>query len=208
MVDQEKKSGHVKLRHTPKKPALIVPKSLAQAQMVMEAIDREIAFYRRRAGQVFFLGLLVEILILAGKQTDKVVIPNDPAWVKSFAFSCFFIAVAAVGIALGHEYRSRIRFLKDSRSELLEKLEYEFVYSSEADQGLSEIQVLYVVLVFLSSSGIILSWLSQIKTLQGFPFWLFLTPLILIGTIGILYSLKQLFRWYKAVWRSRNRNKK
>ena len=55
-----------------------------QARHVLEAIDREIAFYRRRAGQVFFLGLTVEVLILAGR--EKIVVPAAWPWIRPLSY--------------------------------------------------------------------------------------------------------------------------
>jgi len=157
-------------RFYPRKPDLRAPRTLTESSAVLRALDREIAFYRKRSGQVFFFGLLVEVLIIAGKETIVFVeqIPNlaGPEKIPTLAgrvvYSILFIAVAAVGIALGAEYRRRIRILKDSRAKVLQELGFEFVYPSASDQGLSEIQVLYVVLVLLSSGGIILVWLNPV----------------------------------------------
>lgn len=80
---------------------------------VLEAIDREIAFYRSRAGQVFFLGLTVEVLILAGH--EKIVVPAAWPWIRPLSYGVLFIAVAALGILLGREYRDRIHRLKSAR---------------------------------------------------------------------------------------------
>ena len=83
---------------------------------ILEAIDREIAFYRRRAGQVFFLGLTVEVLILAGR--ERIVVPAAWPWIQPLSYGVLFIAVAAVGILLGREYRGRIHVLKRERKKL------------------------------------------------------------------------------------------
>jgi hypothetical protein len=53
---------------------------------ILEAIDREIAFYRRRAGQVFFLGLTVEVLILTGR--EKMVVPAAWPWIRPYLTEC------------------------------------------------------------------------------------------------------------------------
>lgn len=156
-----------------RKPELRAPPTLTESSAVLRGLDREIAFYRKRAGEVFFFGLLVEVLILAGKEKIFFV-ETIPTLAGLVVYSLLFIAVAAVGIALGAEYRRRIRILKDSRAKVLQKLGFEFVYPSATDQGLSEIQVLYVVLVLLSSGGIILVWLNHVlntsKKLKSF--WL------------------------------------
>lgn len=36
-------------------------------RMLIESVDKEIAFYRKRAGQVFFIALPLEVLIVAGE---------------------------------------------------------------------------------------------------------------------------------------------
>lgn len=131
---------------------------LKNPDSVLEALDRELDFYRKRAGQVFFFGLLVEGLILAGK--EQVLLGNRWPWVRPITYTLMFIAVAAIGTTLGSEYRARIHTLKDSRLRLLKDLKHHNVYP--ADRRISEIKVMYVVLWFLSSVGVILVWLAFI----------------------------------------------
>lgn len=190
------------VRHSGK-PPLRAPEKPPEAEIVLEALDRELDFYRKRAGQVFFLSLLVEVLILAGK--EKVEVPETWQSTKPLIHSLLFIAVAAIGIALGREYRSRIRMLKDSRVEILERLGYSAVYPSESDQGLSEIQVLYAALVFLSSGGVIVVWLIQ-RGAIGIPsaefiyfFWFF----VIAGGFGILSLAVRPFCWLYRAFTSR-----
>ena len=200
MKTPEKTSSDRQMVRHSAKPPLGAPEKLTEAEIVLEALDRELDFYRKRAGQVFFLSLLVEVLILAGK--ERVQIPETWQSSKPLIHSLFFIAVAAIGIALGREYRSRIRMLKDSRVEILERLGYSAVYPSELDQGLSEIQVLYAALVFLSSGGIILVWLIQLGAI-GIPsrefnyfFWFF----TIAGGLGIVsLGIKPLWRLYPVI---------
>jgi len=66
--------------------------------------------------------------------------------------------VAAIGIILGREYRARIHSLKNNRTVLLRQMKYEDQYPD--NRNVSEIRVMYFVLVFLSSVGIILVWLT------------------------------------------------
>jgi hypothetical protein len=131
------------------------------ASLILEAIDREIAFYRRRAGQVFSIGLFVEGLILVGR--EKIVVLATWPWIQPLVYGIFFIAVAAIGIALGSEYLERIHILKDKRTEIVTKIGHPNIYPQTGGVHLSEIQVLYIVLIFLSSSGLILVWLNALK---------------------------------------------
>lgn len=159
-------------------------------QARLEAIDREIGFYRRRAGQVFFFGLLVEAFILAGKEQIKT--PETWTWQRPYLLSLFYFAVAAVGIALGSEYRRRIRYLKDQRQELLKPQGYEKIYPDvRSDQVISEIQVLYVILVFLSSAGILVAWLQYSDAT-----WLAILSLVLSG-IALLFGAYWVWRCLK-----------
>ena len=192
-------------RHSLKKP-LRVPKDLGEADNILKAIDREIGFYRRRAGQVFFFGLLVEGIIIAGR--EKVFAETAISWVQPLIYSILLAAVAAVGIALGSEYRRRIHFMKDSRVELLEKLHYNFIYPTEADQKLSEIQVLYVVLTFLSSAGITLVWLKPLCSEIPLDFFYYIpfSIFLLIGVSGLLYSMWKLGGWLRP-FKASNENK-
>jgi hypothetical protein len=132
-----------------------VPTSLNELPVadVLASIDRDISFYRHRAGQVFFLGVLAEILILAGR--ERVLLPE--AWVRTNAvvYTLFFASVAAVGFYLGWLYRRRIRHLKAAREQLLAKRTDLFPPLSTH----SEIKALWFTLGFLSVLGIALTWL-------------------------------------------------
>lgn len=158
-VSNEDKEPSDTTYHTGKVPA-ILPSNGDCFHQVLKAVDREVAFYRKRAGQVIFFTLLLEALLLTG-QAD-IEIPGAPFWVEPVVYSSLFMAVAFFGVTLASEYRSRIRMLKDSRIQLLKEEGYQNVYPSETDQKLSEIQVLYIVLAILSSSGIFLVWLEQL----------------------------------------------
>ena len=138
-------------RHS-RKEAMTITEELQISKSVLESLDREIAFYRRRSGQVFFFSLLIEVLILTGR--EKVVLPATWALESCIVYTTFFVIVAAVGIFLGIEYHNRIHILRDSRDELVRHTGYSNVYPSATDQRISEIQVLCFVYIFLSSAGI------------------------------------------------------
>jgi hypothetical protein len=95
-----------KSRHS-SKAELHAPSDQKEAATILQAVDREIDFYRKRSGQVFFFSLLVEVLILAGR--EKILLPERWPLLQPTVYSILFIAVAAIGIALGAEYRGRIR---------------------------------------------------------------------------------------------------
>lgn len=149
----------------------------ARAAAAIEAIDREVEFYRKRAGQVFFFSLLVEVLILAGRESIQA--PELWMWLKPLLYSIMFIAVAAVGSALGAEYRRRIHILKNHRSGMMHTLAQGAAYPRTGGLKLSEIEMLYVVLVFLSSGGLVISWLrvmnvdEPLTTVFWWMFWFF-----------------------------------
>jgi hypothetical protein len=166
MTDQLQNTVLVQLQgklHS-REPLQEMPQDLKEANNVLQAIDREMEFYRKRAGQVFFFGSFVEVLLLAGEK--KIIAPGTPIWIQPIVYTLAFIAVVLIGILLGSEYRSRIRILKDSRQMLLHALGYKFFYPNEKSQRLSEIQVLYVVLGLLSSGGILLSWMKRLEELN------------------------------------------
>ncbi|MBD0371792.1 MAG: hypothetical protein ICV60_13205 [Pyrinomonadaceae bacterium] len=177
--------------------------NLEKIDTVIEAIDREIDFYRKRAGQVFFFSLLVEVLILAGR--EQVFLPKAWLLAQPITYSLLFIAVAAVGIALGSEYRQRIRELKNSRVKILWKINHKAVYPSRQKQVLSEIQVLYVVLIFLSSGGIILVWLNLLGGSENLSIWskVFSALFMAVGAVGLAYSIYKVGRW---LYRTRRLN--
>ncbi|MDH5186772.1 MAG: hypothetical protein OEW70_06885 [candidate division WOR-3 bacterium] len=177
-------------------PRLIASYTPEEGLSLLEALDREIAFYRNRAGKVFFYGLIVEFLILAGRETIKV--PSKWVWMQPTAYTLLFIAVAAVGIALGWEYRNRIHILKDRKMNLLEIIKGEHVYVPKGSQALSEIEVLYVVLVFLSSSGIFLVWFNALVNggNRSWLFWVLLSVFVAVATAGLAWSIVRMVRIY------------
>lgn len=184
--------------------AEIAPGDLSvNSRAVLEAVDRELAFFRRRAGQVFFLSLLIEVLILGGRESIAVQ-PVQP-WIKPLSYSILFIAVATVGIVLGREYRARIHVLKHYRSGIIRELVKEDTHPPIGGLRLSEIEMLYVVLVFLSSCGIILVWLNGLDTQEDFPplFWVFFGIFTGGGTLCLGWAAMKLGRWLLADRRSK-----
>lgn len=176
----------------------------------VESLDREIAFYRKRAGQVFFLGLLVEGLILAGR--EKIVVPKTPLWMKPLTYGIFFIAVAVIGSLLGSEYRKRIHHLKEKRIRL--DADHE-IYPKTGGIVLSEIQVLYLVLIFLSSCGSMIVWFNAIPSFDAIPnfssilnfdafsnerefsltFWRMFYSFVALGFCGAFYTICMIGKW-------------
>lgn len=122
---------------------------------VLGSVDNEIAFYRRRAGQVFFLGVSAEAVIFAG--ASQISVPEASALGGRVVYYLFFSAVAAVGIFLGLLYQHRIRELKRKRDDLVESASFPRMYPSISSWQ-SEILVLCVSLVFLSCVGV---WLAK-----------------------------------------------
>jgi hypothetical protein len=118
----------------------------------IESVDREIAFYRSRSGQIYLFALSAEALIIVGR--EKLDIDKAEAWVSPLLASLAFISVAVVGTVLGAEYRRRIHDLKRNRTDLLSKLN---LYP--AKRLVSEIQVLYYVLWLTSAAGCGIAWL-------------------------------------------------
>lgn len=126
---------------------------------VLDSLDREIAFYRHRAGQIYFFGLLAEVAIIIGK--EEIELSGLPSWVNPAVSTFFFIAVALVGTILGSEYRRRIRFLKTRRDMFLRSFLNRLTFPHLKQETISEIQVLYFVLGSMSSMGIFISWLKE-----------------------------------------------
>lgn len=176
---------------------------------LLDAIDREIAFYRHRAGQVFFVSLAVEVLILAGR--EKIVVPKTEPWIQPLTYGMLFVAVAVFGILLGREYRDRIHKLKAERRK---KADFD---PPSGGFTLSEIEMLYIVLVFLSSAGLILVWVNALKiTLppnegalnqevelwdlnKASPFWGLFWSFVALGGFGILWVSWKILRWLRSL---------
>jgi len=157
---------------------------------MLESLDREIAFYRKRSGQVFFLGISFEIAILAGGRQ----LPDHDIWpwLPFLTITFLFYAVAATSVVLGSEYRRRIRTIKNNRSIVILQNIQMNPFPTDNDQVVSEIQVLYVVLITLSLLGIFFTWLyiySSIVLLYGY--YLFLGATFILS---LYYVFKCLFR--------------
>ena len=133
---------------------------------LLESLDRELGFYRKRAGQVFFFGLLAEVLILAGK--ERILLGNRWPILHPLIYSLMFLMVAYFGRRFGMEYRDRIHALKHSRHELLKNLGYEIDYPRGRPR--SEIKSINFILGFLSIIGIVLVWLAYFgRAYEGVP---------------------------------------
>jgi hypothetical protein len=111
-----------------------------------------------------------------------------------------FIAVAALGILLGREYQGRIHVLKNAREKRLAAC-----YPATGGLILSEIKMLNVVLVFLSSSGLVLVWLNALTANEGrswevgnlsVTFWALFCIFISLGTYGIGWVSWMTARWF------------
>lgn len=140
-------------------PSIAGPKTVAVGlapDSVLESLDRELGFYRKRAGQVFFFGLLAEVLILAGK--ERILLGDRWPILRPLIYSVMFVMVAYFGRRFGTEYKDRIHTLKRNRQELLKNLGYEIDYPR--DRPLSEIKSINFILGFLSIIGIVLVWLA------------------------------------------------
>lgn len=163
----------------------------------LEAVDRELAFFRRRAGQVFFLSLLVEAVILTGQ--EELAISFRTSWASPFALSVMFAAVAIVGSSLGAEYRARIHKLKKARLGLTRRLTAgNDLYPRTGGLRLSEIQMLYVVLVFLSSAGVVLVWQHAISegAERSVPFEFVFRACNFLASLGLLWAIQMLLIWH------------
>ena len=105
---------------------------------------------------------------------------------------------------LGREYRDRIHILKKSRDK------YAGGYPATGGKRLSEIKMLYVVLVFLSSAGLILVWLNALTSPDhrswsthdlSFVFWALFVPFVALGAGGIVWVFRKTVGWSVRAWR-------
>jgi hypothetical protein len=106
--------------------------------------------------------------------------------------TALYYAVAAAGIVLGSEYRRRIRFIKNTRAQLFVGRPVGSPFPTEHDEKISEIQVLYVVLISSSMLGSVVAWIYASPTL-------FLLSAYVIGLAGgVIWSLRHVWRCYRA----------
>lgn len=97
----------------------------ALLQLAVESTNQELAFYRRRSGQLYLVALTAEALLIVGREQIRLDDPlrpagmaEHPAWAAPLILTVAFFAVAVVGTVLGAEYRHRIHELKDRRKAL------------------------------------------------------------------------------------------
>ena len=167
-MDEKKlnsKAKKDKFRHTEKTPLVATNRENENLKTLLEFIDREISFYRKRAGQIYFLGFLIEGLILVGEQ--KVSIPNLSEVFTIVLHILLFIAIGSIGRYLGLEYRNRVHILKDSRLEILVYFGYKNVFPTPLDKVRSEIKTLYTLLISLSVAGVLINLIQFIMIVKN-----------------------------------------
>ena len=154
-------------------------------QPVLESVDRELAFYRRRVGQVLFIGLVVEAAILTSAQ--KIKLEAAPEWQRACVETFLFCAVAAAGIALGCEYSRRIGYLKKRRVKLIPP-EYGEVFPRPKAHLVSEIGTLVFALFSLSSAGTFIAWLDAYPSTTLFVVFVvcIVAVLVVFGTYCLM----------------------
>jgi len=139
---------------------VLVPKErisdLIDIKMILDSIDREIDFLRKRSGYIYFFLFLVEGLFLVGDR--KLVFPIEWDLISRVVNSILFAAIGFIGRYLGVEYRDRIHQLKDNRKKVLENCGYKDVYPHSKKKR-SEIKTLYWLLFFLSGAGVLITLL-------------------------------------------------
>ena len=130
-------------------------------RIAVESVDRELAFYRSRSGQIYLVALSAEALIIIGKEQLKFENPQPPGWMVPLVTSLAFLGVAVVGTVLGAEYRRRIHQLKANRKDLVEHSLKHHLYPPPEEKRISEIEVLYFVLWFTTVGGCVISFMRS-----------------------------------------------
>lgn len=155
----------------------------------LQSIDRELAFYRSRSGQIYLVALSAEALIIVGR--DQIKIENVALWAVPLIVTLAFLAVAVVGAVLGTEYRRRIHHLKESRTALFESTFRPDPHPKMKERRVSEIGVLYFVLGFTSGGGSVLAWLRAYPDRRGpsLVAIVYAILLVLAAIWGILVTL-------------------
>lgn len=82
-----------------------------------------------------------------------------------------------------------IRKLKAARSEILLENEKKDPFPKTGEELVSEIQVLYMVLAFTSSTGVLTSWLNAYPNSV-----VVLTALIIVSALFLVYGLQKVVR--------------
>lgn len=138
------------------------PRSLSDKD-VLEAIDREIAFYRSRLDWLFTYTLAAQILTVTGQQTISL---KEPVLGK-IIYTGFFAIIGFLSTLLRNSYRCRVYRIRQRRNELLKKSSYENIYHEpgggmeEGKHSLSP-SLIYLICVWtLSVTGIAIIWFGK-----------------------------------------------
>lgn len=133
---------------------------LENPQWVCEAIDRELSHYRKRVGQIFFFGFVLEVLILGGK--EQILLGSIGNVEKASIYTVLFVAIPLIVLLFGREYLQRIHMLKESRNTFLERFNLKDVFPVSRHHRINEIHTLSVVLISLSLAGIFIFWVNAL----------------------------------------------
>ncbi|MCG8313966.1 MAG: DUF1572 domain-containing protein [Pseudomonadales bacterium] len=135
--------------------------TIESPQWVIESIDRELAHYRKRVGQIFFFGFILEVLILGGK--EKILLDGVGVIETATIYTILFVAIPVIVVVFGREYLNRIHILKESRNLFLEKFNLSNVFPTSKHHRLNEIHTMSVVLTSLSLAGILVFWINALN---------------------------------------------
>ena len=129
--------------------------SPSDTQWQIEALDREIAHYRKRAGQIYFFGFLLEVMILGGKESIQ--LGDIGNLYIAIIYTILFLSILAAAYYFGDVYWARISNLKKNRSTVLTDAKLTDMYQGETK---NEIKSLSWLLLCLSLAGIVIIWLN------------------------------------------------
>lgn len=134
-------------------------------QWVIESIDRELSHYRKRVGQIFFFGMILEVLILGGK--EKILLGGVGEIQTAIIYTTLFVLIPIIVVLFGHEYLNRIKMLKENRSSFLEPFNLGNTFPISGHHGINEIHTMSGVLISLSLAGICIFWVNALHPLSS-----------------------------------------
>ena len=110
---------------------------------VLDAISKELEFYRSRQLSVHYFSIVSILLAISGQQSISI----HNQLIASFAYTSFFILVPIMNYLISRSYQERIHYLREIRADLFENEDYPNPFPKHNQFKMVSPNILYVVIV-------------------------------------------------------------
>ena len=124
---------------------------------VIESIDRELDFYRKRVFTVYSSIVTLQVLLITGQQVIKLFVP---LW-TNIAYSVVFVLLVIFVALFNASYKQRIYDLRHAKINLCNKAGYQGVFPEPGGSHSPSPSKLYVsTIALISALGLTIIWLG------------------------------------------------